>query len=245
MNFLDLKTNVAAYVHRADDAEYVALVPTFIDEAALDVQRILDMPSMQMSATITLEVTAAGSVRGEGGVLPQPPHADWTIKVGDDDAKWKRWLYGWLYDSTGLIKQYKLLFVTKDYFERTYLATDSSILFEDVGLIQMRGTFPLAGAPLVFTDYGGELICFPKISGSGIGKMIWLDFLGLVPYAAKADDFEDWLLLHGWDTLLYGAAIKSEPFLGANAQKEKWTDLYMDALNKLIASTTRILVDAS
>lgn len=247
MEFSVLKDNVAAFANRADDADYVALIPTLIEEASLDVQRVLDMPSMQMSATLTLAATAAGDVRGEGGKLAQPPDAGvtWTVKVGDDTARWKRWLYGWVYDSTGLIKQYKLVFVTKDLFERTFLTTDPTVRFEEAGLIVMRGDVPTTGSPLVFTDYGQELVCFPKISGSGVDKIIWLDFLGIVPYAAKADGFEDWFLLNGWDVLLYGALIKSEPYLGANAQKEKWIDLYMDGLKKLTILTTGAFVDAS
>lgn len=231
MEYSDLKELIANSAHRAGSAEFVALVPGLIDQAANHLQLLhSDLKPFEQTATLVL---AAGTTRGEADMIATPPDADWALVAGDADADYSSWGEGWLYDSDG-VKLYRLEYFTKSKFERLILTTDASIYFDDPGLIRMRGDIPITGAPVAATFYGGELLVYPQITDQGIGKTLRLDYFATMLYADKADDFEDELLRKGWAVLLYGALLKAEPYLGSEIRVDKWIALYNDARKSLV-----------
>lgn len=232
MQYSVLKTLVASSAHRAGDAAFVTLVPTFIDQVANELQ-LLHSTLKPFEQTATL-VLSAGTTRGEADEIDLPPDGGaWVFVAGDADAEFSTWKDGWLYDTDGT-KLYQLQYYDKNKFERLILTTDPTVYFEDPGLIRMRGDLPITGAPVAATFYAGELLVYPQITDQGIGKTLRLDYYGSMIYTGKGDAFEDELLLKGWPVLLYGSLLKAEPYMGSEIRVDAWLGLYEQAIRNLV-----------
>lgn len=205
MNLGQLKTTVRDYLNRSDLDN---IIPTFIEAAALKIQRKFRLLCSQKTMVHTF-------VDGEEALSP-------PLDFGS-------FYQAWVFD--GSEKLYRPTFVSKSKFDRAIISSDTdSVLIQPGGFWLAKKE--ISDCPVVLCFWSNLLLLYPKVSGAGVGKKLVVDYFTTIQYTQKPDTHVDDLIIYGWDALVYGAMLEARPYLG-DARVAHWLGLYTEALQGL------------